>query len=142
MAKRKATRKAAGSQPKAKKATTNSSTVANDNISKKTTSPIVIDKESIIKLAKRIITAHESEDTPFLDTCDDTGTIERNLWPYFLQINDVDKSSEEIAYALTLLTNRRTTAKGGGESQLNFVVEDYDDSSNRSATSPVQRTAA
>ena len=142
MAKRKATSKAAGSQPKPKKVTTNSSTVANDNSSsKKSTSPIVIDKESIIKLAKRIITAHESEDTPFLDTCDDNGTIERDLWPYFLQINDVDKSSEEIAYALTLLANRRTTAKGGGESQLNFVVDDYD-SSNRSATSPIQRTGA
>lgn len=124
--------------------------------SKASADTAVIDTKSIGSIARRIIAAHhddQSNDMTFLDDCENNATIERELWPYFLQLDglgSVDKSSEEIAYALAILANRRggngSGGKGGGidvcgDSQLMFVVDDYGSSSSDSP-SPMQRTAS
>ncbi len=149
MAKRKATTKANASAAKAQKVSAGSSTKNHDDS--------FIDIKSLTSLAQRIIAAQQSDDpkdTKFLDDCRDDGTIERQLWPYFLHLNDnkADKPVEEIAYALALLANRRGGASGGtgkgsgidgggGDSQLIFVVE-VDSTPSCSSISPMQRTTA
>ncbi|KAL7499241.1 hypothetical protein ACHAWT_010161 [Skeletonema menzelii] len=144
MAKRKATttKTADSSAAKAQKVTAASTTKkAGDSPS---------DIKSLTSLAQRIIAAHQSDDskdTKFLDDCHDDGTIERQLWPYFLHLNEnqADKPNDEIAYALALLANRRGGASGGtgkggidggGDSQLLFVVDEQD------STPSMQRTVA
>eukprot|EP00986_Skeletonema_menzelii_P007309 scaffold2849_cov150-Skeletonema_menzelii.AAC.6 len=144
MAKRKATttKTADSSAAKAQKVTAASTTKkAGDSPS---------DIKSLTSLAQRIIAAHQSDDskdTKFLDDCHDDGTIEKQLWPYFLHLNEnqADKPNDEIAYALALLANRRGGASGGtgkggidggGDSQLLFVVDEQD------STPSMQRTVA
>eukprot|EP00984_Skeletonema_dohrnii_P005466 scaffold1924_cov121-Skeletonema_dohrnii-CCMP3373.AAC.1 len=112
-----------------------------------------VDIKSLTSLAQRIINAHQSDDskdTKFLDDCHDNGTIERQLWPYFLHLNIHGEAdpNEEIAYALALLANRRgggsgkgSGIDGGGDSQLMFVVDD-NSSPSSGAIYPTQRTAA
>ena len=161
MAKRKANKTAAtaaAKAPKVQKVTDSSPSTINAG-SRKNVSAAAIDIKSLTSLAQRIIAAHQNsqpKDTEFLDDCHDNGTIERQLWPYFLHLNNsgaLDKPTGEIAYALALLANRRgggggiggkgSGIDGGGDSQLAFVVDDNNDSSSSSnLISPVQRTAA
>jgi intron-binding protein aquarius len=153
MAKRKTTSETADtSAAKVQKVSDGSSTTTNVDAT-----ATAIDIKSLTVLAQRIIAAHEndtSKDTEFLDDCHDNGTIERKLWPYFLHLSNggaEDNPSEEIAYALVLLANRRGGSRGsgnkgsgidgGGDSQLTFVV-DENDSSSSTSISPGQRTAA
>jgi len=145
MAKRRAPEVADTSAAKVQKVTDGSTTTKLGGFS--------IDIKSLTSLAQRIITAHQgddSKDTKFLDDCHDNGTIERQLWPYFLHlnINGAADPNEEIAYALALLANRRgggsgkgSGIDGGGDSQLMFVVDD-NSSPSSNAISPMQRTAA
>ena len=113
-----------------------------------------VDLKSLYALAQRIINVHKNnDDTPkdikFLDECHDDGTIELQLWPYFLNFaNAAEKHNEEIAYALALLVNRRGggsgtgSVDGGGDPQLMFVVDENDTSNNKSPISLTQRTTA
>lgn len=87
----------------------------------------------------------------WLDDCEKNGTIERCFWPWFLHRasnnagtdsiggSTVEMPSPEVAFALAILSNRRGAfgsstgnegggggAGGGADSQLWFVVDDYD----------------
>ncbi|KAL7442324.1 hypothetical protein ACHAXM_008325 [Skeletonema potamos] len=150
MAKRKSTKTADTSAVKVQKVVADSC-LATTNLDPKA----AIDIRSLCAVAQRIIAAHQndaSKDAEFLDDCHDNGTIERELWPYFLHLSNegVDNPSEDIAFALVLLANRRGgsggsdnkgSIDGGGDSQLTFVVDENDPPVS-SSISPVQRTAA
>ena len=90
----------------------------------------IIDTKAITSLAKEIISAYQSNDYKLLDRCDDDGTVERTLWPWFLRcaassegVAADDLASgvggEDAAFALAILSNRRGGAGSGGTSSSN-----------------------
>jgi len=157
MAKRKAATKKKGSttnpsssdnnEQKAKIPKTTSTSCAQNN---------KIDIKAILTLSKSIINAYQSTTTnkgsgsnnnkkgayQLLNEHNDNGTIEQTLWPYFLHcatsngegiVSSDIKGGEEIAYALIVLSNLRSSSStslggdnsGGADLQLSFVVDDY-----------------
>ena len=109
---------------------------------------VVVDARSTTTLANRIIdvfySQHNRHQRPkdhhgknLLKECDANGTIERCFWPWFLLCvsTPVEEApgipGEEMAFALAILSNRRgsigtSSEVGGADSQLWFVVDDYD----------------
>jgi len=143
---------------------------------------IAIDTSAIQSLAKQIVSAYQSRHSQIssntrtndhvLEECDDNGSIERTLWPWFLHCATANNGSdglsggEEVAFALAILSNRRGGGSsssssdkggggggGGGDPQLWFVVDDYNYAAtgnsagqqhqkSNNVTTPEQRTMA
>lgn len=89
-----------------------------------------IESPNVVKdLARQVIAAFESNYSSatktnyrFLDDCDNDGTIERKLWPWFLNcVAEADTAllspssgeGEDIAFALVILSNRRGCGSAG-----------------------------
>ena len=125
-----------------------------------TSTKSIINIDAITSLSKDIISTFQSKFTSntktnyqLLNECDENGTIERTLWPWFLHCavgGDNELPGEEVAFALAILSNRRAGTSGdniggggggGGDPQLWFVVDDYDYSTKNSSDAGEEATA-
>ena len=157
MAKRKASAK-----KKDKKAGGGTDVVEEEPLNKvaktETSTKSIINIDAITSLSKDIISTFQSKFTSntktnyqLLNECDENGTIERTLWPWFLHCavgGDNELPGEEVAFALAILSNRRAGTSGdnigggggGGDPQLWFVVDDYDYSTKNSSDAGEEAT--
>eukprot|EP00956_Cyclotella_meneghiniana_P041917 scaffold244705_cov33-Cyclotella_meneghiniana.AAC.1 len=91
--------------------------------------PSTNDAASVSKLAAEILSA-AAADKNDLSYWIDNGTIEKELWPYFINAitNDNDNEKEdspsnEAAFAIVLLTNYERSDSGGRGERLSYVVD-------------------
>eukprot|EP00956_Cyclotella_meneghiniana_P042234 scaffold248396_cov65-Cyclotella_meneghiniana.AAC.1 len=91
--------------------------------------PSTNDAASVSKLAAEILSAAVADKND-LSCWIDNGTIEKELWPYFINAITNDNNNEkedspsiEAAFAIVLLTNYERSDSGGRGERLSYVVD-------------------